>query len=467
MQQQKKLGFGARGWLMMIYQFLANIAFVCFTNWPMNALGSYYDPVNGSQGVAKIYTAAAIAGVVIQIIASPFIGKIKNIHKTSIVLGIISMVAAFGVMMTTPGTLWNVFYFITCLVVIIWATFIIGVLIGQWFPRRKGTVMGLVTIAFPVGNALMGIFLGEAIGTTMGMLAGGAPVEAMVAAVTPMVRSAYLPFFIIICIGVVLAAVLLRDFPEMCGAYRDNDKSMTPEQAKAMMEFEIENKKASVWGMRNTLACPDFWLIALPMGFLLMGSVGMMTQTTNIFASVGIDPSSAEFNMVMMINSVIAIFGSWLLGIVDTKIGTRKSMIIAVIFMIISGILGAIGGKFLVVAGMWMLGIFMGAGSNYTVSGSVQYWRLEDFPTVFGKVNPLANLMNNAAPVVIATLMFMNAAQHQGQPDSAPAFVFLLITGVISLVMLLLFKPARVKKYDDKYRTKAGKPLDDALVGRK
>jgi len=32
---------------------------------------------------------------------------------------------------------------------------------------------------------------------------------------------------------------------------------------------------------------------------------------------------------------------------------------------------------------------------------------------------------------------------------------------------MLLFKPARVKKYDDKYRAAAGKPLDDALVGRK
>ena len=54
-----------------------------------------------------------------------------------------------------------------------------------------------------------------------------------------------------------------------------------------------------------------------------------------------------------------------------------------------------------------------------------------------------------------------------GQPDAAPAFIFLAVAGVVSLIMLLLFKPARVKKYDDKYRAAAGKPLDDALVGRK
>ena len=465
--EQKIKGFGFRGWMLMIYQFMAYLAMVCFTNWPMNALGDYYDPVSGAQGVSKIYTMAAVIGVIIQVIVSPKIGKIKSIHKLSIVMAVISMAAAFGVMMCAPGKLWNACYFATCLVLIIWCTFVIGVLIGQWFPRRKGVVMGLVTIAFPIGNALMGPFLGKAMGMTMGMAAEGAPHAAIVGAVAPVVRSAFLPFFIIICVGIIIGAFLVKDYPEMVGAYRDNDKSMTPEKAKAMMEFEIENKKTSVWTLGKTLACPDFWLITIPMGFLLVGAVGMMTQTANIFGSAGIIPGSNEFNMVMTINAVFAIAGSYLLGVIDTKIGTRKSMLIAMALMVVSGILGVIGGKTMVIAAMWILGIFMGASSNYTVSGSVQYWRIEDFPTVFGKVNPLANLMNNMAPMVIAGLMFMNAAQTHGQPQAAPAFAFLAVAGVISLIMLLLFKPARVKKYDDKYRTAAGKPLDDVLVGRK
>ena len=128
---QNVKGFGFRGWMLMIYQFLAYLAMVCFTNWPMNALGDFYDPVMGAQGVSKIYTMAAVIGVVVQVIASPFIGKIKNIHALSIVMGVISMVAAFGVMMCAPGTLWNVCYFVACLVVIVWSTFIIGILAGM------------------------------------------------------------------------------------------------------------------------------------------------------------------------------------------------------------------------------------------------------------------------------------------------------------------------------------------------
>ena len=460
---QNVKGFGFRGWMLMIYQFLAYLAKVCFTNWPMNALGDFYDPVMGAQGVSKIYTMAAVIGVVVQVIASPFIGKIKNIHALSIVMGVISMVAAFGVMMCAPGTLWNVSYFVTCLVLIIWCTFVIGILIGQWFPRRKGVVMGLVTIAFPIGNALMGPVLGKAMGMTMGMAAEGAPYEVIVGAVTPVVRSAFLPFFIIICIGIVIGAVLVKDYPEMVGAYRDNDKSMTPEMAKAMMEFEIENKKTSVWTLGKTLACPDFWLITLPMGFLLMAAVGMMTQTANIFGSAGIIPGGNEFNMVMMVNAIFAIVGSYGLGLLDTKIGTRKSMLIAMALMVVSGILGVIGGKTMVVAAMWILGIFMGASSNFGVSLCAQYWRREDFGRVFALMSPIGSAISSASPVIIAGLLF-GATGYKGHSG---AFAFVLIFGIVALILMIAFNPKSIIARDNKYREKAGKPLDDALVGRK
>ena len=457
--EKKRLGFGARGWILCLYQFVAFLVYVVFTNWPMNALGDYYGGPGGTQGIAMIYTIAAVLGVVIQVILSPFIGRIKNVKRVSIILGIVSMLACLGVMLAKPGMAWKVFYFITCLVIIVWATFVVGILVGQWFPRRKGTVMGLVTISFPVANALMQPILGQVIGMTY----GGAPAEA----IAPVLATSYLPFLILGCVAIILAAILLKDYPEQCGAYRDNDRSMTPEAAKAMMEFEIENKRTSVWGLKNTLKSPDFWFITLPMGFLLVGSVGMMTQTANLFVKFGITAQDPKFGIFMLINAVFAIAGSYLLGIVDTKIGTRKSMLIAVSCMVVSGILGAIPTLGTNVAALWILGIFMGASSNYTVSGSVQYWRIEDFPTVFGKVNPLANLMNNASPLVIAGLIFANAAANQGMPDAGPAYIFVGVIGAVSIILLALFKPDRVKAYDDKYRKAAGKPLDDALVGRK
>ena len=124
-------------------------------------------------------------------------------------------------MMCNPGTMWNVCYFVACLVVIVWSTFIIGILVGQWFPRRKGTVMGLVTCAFPVGNALMGIFLGDAIGMSIGMSMEGAPMEVMIAAISPIARKAYMPFFILVCVGVISLVMMLLFKPARVKKYDD------------------------------------------------------------------------------------------------------------------------------------------------------------------------------------------------------------------------------------------------------
>ena len=48
-----------------------------------------------------------------------------------------------------------------------------------------------------------------------------------------------------------------------------------------------------------------------------------------------------------------------------------------------------------------------------------------------------------------------------------PWLILFAYIAVISLILVVCFKPAKVKAADDKYRAAAGKPLDDALVGRK
>ena len=247
---------------------------------------------------------------------------------------------------------------------------------------------------------------------------------------------------------------------------RDNDRSFTPEMAKAMMEEEIENKRTTVWTLGHTLGTGSFWTLTLPMGFLLMTSIGMMSQTTTVLGTFGFGSDTKEFGMIMLGVCIVACIGSWLLGVLDTKLGTKRAILIATILMVISGVFGVIGAKThalppLLVA-LACLAVFMGASSNFTVSGAVQYWRYEDFPSVFARVNPVASLLSAFGPMIVATMLF-----GKGIPDVTGPFVFVAIAGVISVILILLFKPSNVKKTDDKYRAAAGKPLDDALVGRK
>lgn len=440
----KNLNFGVRGWILLIYQFLAFVAFTIFTNYPMNMLADLY---GGAQTLSKIYTAGAVVAIIFQLILSQFIGKL-SIKKFSAVLGTLALVFSLIISVMNPFTcnitVWQVCYFITCFLVPMWATFSVSTLVGQWFPTKKGTFMGIATIAFPIVNGLMGLFAGLVFGSGM-----------------PNPKAGFLPFWIICLIGFVLGLVFVKDYPEQCGAYRDNDKNMTPEIANAMLQADIENKKKSVWKTAGCLSSRDYWLITIPCGLMLMFSVGMMTQTSAIVGAYGAEMDKfGGFSGVMVLICIFGIIGSLVIGFLDQALGTKKAMIIATAAMLVSGICGAMGNATATVAALVLLAIFMGASSNFTVSAAAQYWRREDFTSVFAVLNPVANLLSAIGPTVIAMTLFSGAGV-------TGVFKVVAVAGVIGIIMLLLFSAKNVKKVDDKRREKAGLALDDALVGRK
>jgi MFS family permease len=449
MEQNKVKGYGTRGWVLIIWIATAFLAYTAIGNYPLNILSDLY---GGQQTLSTIYTVASVIGVIVQLLASSFIGKMKSIKKFGSIMGLLSIIALLGIMFIPgyiPGTiqmLWRAVYGIGTVLSVMYGTFALSILVGQWFPTRKGSVMGIATFAFPIGNGVIGAFANVAFKDG-----------------TPHVALAFAPFLIIFIIGWVIGVALIPDYPEEVGAYRDNNPNMTPEMAKAMMEEEIENKKTTVWKLNHTLTTRDFWFLTLPAGFLLMFSVGLMTQTNAILGQMGDGINKfGGFSGVMAMIMIFGLIGSFVLGLLDTKFGTKMAMTIACVIMLIAGILGTVSSPEKVgclVGAMICLALFMGASSNFTVSLAAQYWRREDFSTVFAAVNPIANLICAFGPVVIAMLMIMKGYNM--------IFTVIAVMAVISIVLCLLFSPKHVKEKDDAYRKAAGKPLDDALVGRK
>lgn len=435
MQQKKSINLGFRGWMLVLYQAIAMMTYQVFTNYPLNILADLY---GGSSVVSIIYTVGAVVGIIIQLIFANKINKVKSIKMMSTLVGAAALIVSLLVMIVPAGIGWFIVYGLANVFTIIYATFSIGILVGQWFPTRKGTVMGIATLAFPISNGLIGAFASWAFPNGV-----------------PNVFGAFLPFFIVAVIGWLIGIIFIKDYPEQCGAYRDNDKSLTPEIANKMLAAEIENRKTTVWKLGKTLSSVDYWLLTIPAGFLLMFSVGMMTQTATMIATY----ETLNYQIVMMLVMVFGIIGSYTLGLLDTKLGTRQSMLIATVIMIISAIFGAIKTPVTLVIAIILLALFMGAGSNFTVSLSVQYWRIEDYPSVFAVVNPVANILCSIGPMLIANLIV-------GIGYTA-AFVAAGIAGVIGLVMLILFKRTRLAEKDNKLRAAAGKPVDDALSSRK
>lgn len=449
MEKNKIRGYGGRGWLLIIWIATAFLAYMVVGNYPLNILSDLY---GGQQTLSTIYTVASVIGIVVQLFLGNFIGRMKSVKKFGVIMGLLTIIALLCIMFIPgfiPGPaqmLWRVAYGVGTVLSVMYGTFSLSILVGQWFPTRKGGVMGIATLAFPLGNGVIGAFAAAA-------FKGG----------SPHIPQAFAPFLVIIIIGWLLGIALIPDYPETAGGFRDNNPNMTPEMAKAMMEEEIENKKTTVWKLNHTLTTRDFWFLTLPAGFLLMFSVGTMTQTNQILGQMGEGLNRfGGFAGVMLMIMIFGLIGSFVLGIVDQKIGTKKSMVIACVIMLIAGILGTVSSPEkpgLLVAALICLALFMGASSNYTVSLAAQYWRREDFSTVFAAVNPIANLISSMGPMVIAIIMIAKGYNM--------IFTTIAVIGVLSIILVLLFSSKHVKEKDDKYRTAAGKPLDDALVGRK
>ena len=439
MEQKKVRGFGFRGWMLILYQAIAYITFQCFTQYPLNILADFY---GGSQKVANIYSICAVVGILVQIVLAGVVAKMKKIRLFGTILGAVTLVLAFLVMTLPAGTGWDVSYAVINVVSVLYATFALGILVGQWFPTRKGIVMGIATLAFPLANGLLGPFA-----------------SAVFAKGFPDIKGAFLPFFIVSVIGWIIGIIFIKDYPEECGAFRDNDQSMTPEVARAIMEKEIENKRTSVWTYLHTLKCKEFWFGTICVALLLSCSIGLMSQSNAIITAY----PELNYTTVMALVMIFGCIGSFVLGVLDQKLGTRKAMIISTVLMIIGGVLGLIDNPTALMIAMIFVAMFMGASSNFGVSHAAQYWRREDFSRIFTLSSPIGSAISSASPALIAGLLF-GATGYKGH---AGAFTFVLIAGVVALVVMLLHKPEHIKEMDDKYRAAAGKPLDDELVGRK
>ena len=137
---------------------------------------------------------------------------------------------------------------------------------------------------------------------------------------------------------------------------------------------DIENKKNSLWSTGKTLSTRDFWLISVPCGLMLMAAVGMMHQTSVVIGSFGAEMDKfGGFGGIMFMVMIFGIIGSFVIGLIDTAIGTKKALVLSCVLMVISGALGLTNTASMVVVSIIVLAVFMGASSNFLVSAAAQY----------------------------------------------------------------------------------------------
>ncbi|MFR3274316.1 MAG: MFS transporter [Collinsella phocaeensis] len=294
-----------------------------------------------------------------------------------------------------------------------YATIGVGLLGSSWFPRTKGAFMGIATMGMTISSATLNpIILGFA-GSSLG-ISGFFWVMAAIVAAT-----------------VVVVFLFVRNNPEEAGAYPDNDRSVSREELEAEFRAAQEYKKTSPWTMARVLKTPQTWLIGLGTGLPMMVGAGTIALLVPTLASYGQDPMLG----VVLLSSMwpIGLLGHYLIGVLDQKLGTKKTTIAVICVLGLGGLLMRIGGANTVVCavatGMFMFGL--SGAANVCMSLTASIYGREDFEVAYTPIQVIFNVLNFAGVSVMSTV-----AALAGQQNVMLAVFIICIVALVPVIAL-------------------------------
>lgn len=200
----------------------------------------------------------------------------------------------------------NMTVFIICILLIGFMSggyYLSGVnsLTANWWPKKKGVVLGWTTMGIVLMDLVWQPFIPRAF-NVFG------------------ISWTYIGVAAIVLIVGLLGAIFTRNTPEECGEYPDGD----PEHAsnirvdtKAMLEYK------SPWTFKEMFKLKSAWAISLGFGFMYMASLSVVASIIPRLLSCGYDYNWAI--MLLIIGGVCGVVGSFSLGALDQKIGTKKA----------------------------------------------------------------------------------------------------------------------------------------------
>ena len=228
-----------------------------------------------------------------------------------------------GVTLLISAALLVVFGFTTSLPVYLIVILVLGLLGGayeknggmqltaNWWPTKKGIVLGFTTMGIILMNILYVPQMPNLLGS-LGLGGGMCVIAAIVAIVG------------------IWSLVGIKDTPEQAGEYPDGDPTYAVNGAeieKLMREYKSPFTFGKLAKDRTT------WFIAFGAGLAFMAVMSYIASAIPTMLSYGYDYNMAT--TIFAVGGVCGIIGSFLFGLIDQKLGTKKAFIIYFICIII------------------------------------------------------------------------------------------------------------------------------------
>ena len=290
--------FGTKGWTVIGFEIVMLFFMTGITVDGLNTIVPMMAEYHGwnPDVLLSISTPASIIALFACVLWAAFIEK-AGLKKTTI----ITMVLA-GISMIAYGNSVNIAMYAVSLVCIV--TFINAfacncgfAICANWFPTKKGIVMGITTIGMNLASALINWILSG--------LSGQFQISGAISILGG-----------VVILLAILLGIFVKATPEEAGCYPDND----PEIAAIIKAEEEGVKEMEKVSYAGALKNKYVWIFGLGAGFFGLATVGIMSQLVSYFmAARGYELTGAL--SMLTIAAVIGMIGSWAWGIVDQKLG--------------------------------------------------------------------------------------------------------------------------------------------------
>lgn len=378
--------FGRKGWTVAIYQV---VWFFFMTGMTVDGLNIIVPQIAEYRGwnadtVLSISSPASIIALFLVVVFGGIARK-AGLKKTMV----ITMYAA-GVVTILYGNAPTIPLYAVCLVLMVTLINAFALVLGlsictNWFPTKKGVVMGFTTIGMNLASALISQILNQLssrsnIAVAISIMGG-----------------------VIIVVGI-LTQIFIKATPEEAGCYPDND----PEVAAILEKVREKRGAESTVTYADALKNPRTWIFGVAYGFFGMATVGIMSQLVGFFQETKGYSMQAALNVVTAA-AIIGIIGSVVWGIVDQKIGTKKTSVIFGIWYCVGILLLLSGSTVIMVIGIVMLGAGIGGNGNFPPSMAALIYGRKDFPICYSVMNTIVGVVRSLSFAVLAGLRVISS----------------------------------------------------------
>ena len=369
------VAFGGAGWFHIIYMLLMFWFYVGMINDGSNNIaGNIAEAMGTTAGnISNCNAIAGVLGVIIFLIVGVVNRKI-GARMMSGINCIIAGITYMGVLNAPNTVVYTIMMAITCGTIMSAGYLCGGVLVANWFPKKKGIVMGYTTMGHNLATAAfvpLIVFLVSKLG----------------------VHKAGLPISIAVIVLGVVGLIFVRNTPFERNMYPDN---VSKEVYEA--EYDTDATDDGGWTTGKLLKCDQIWFVAIVTGVFQICSVGTMSQmvgrSTSLLVSFGANEATATVTAVsiMSVCAVIGVVGSFLIGVLDQKIGTKKTMQFFGIWYAAALVInvlakGQVGLLFYL--SILMIGMGIGGSANFTTSLPTSIFGRQGFDKVNSVVFPI------------------------------------------------------------------------------